>query len=525
MQLRPYQEALVAQIRAQYQLGHRSVLAALPTGGGKTVIFSYITENAAARGKKVLILVHRRELISQTSATLTSLGVSHGVIAASWKEANAPVQVASVQTLARRLHKNTFNPDLIIIDEAHHAVAGTWGQILGHFSTAKLLGVTATPMRLDGKGLKDFFNVLVVGPSVAKLTQKGYLAKARCFSIPIILDRKALRKSKGDYIAEEVVQTLEDLHINGNAIKEYKRRCPGAPTIVFCTNKKHAEMMAGKFRDAGFRSAFLHDGVNAVTRKGLIDYLGKGELDILTSVNVISEGTDIPVVTTAILLRPTESEAMYRQQVGRVLRPAKGKDCAIIIDCVGNIRNFGLPEDEPDYTLEDKKTKAPPVKMCPECYAMLPSLMKECPECGHVFEAESRDPKDKEPPLEVNLVEVFKVERPISKQERQVKIDAANNLGELYELAKKWGYKRGWAWHIWQERQQKPEPSVLELLRMPEKQQEDVSVLRSRVSKAMAIKSIATSLSQLQEVAELMEYDPEWPYREAQRLGIPVHGQ
>jgi hypothetical protein len=156
---------------------------------------------------------------------------------------------------------------------------------------------------------------------------------------------------------------------------------------------------------------------------------------------------------------------------------------------------------------------------------MLPSLMKECPECGHVFEAKARDPKDKKPPLEVNLVEVFKVEKPISKHEKQVQVAAAETLNDLYRLAKKWGYKRGWAWHIWQERQQKPEPSVLKLLRMPEKQQEDVSVLRSRVSKAMAIKRVATSLSQLQEVARLMEYDPEWPYREAQRLGIPVHGQ
>lgn len=525
MQLRPYQEELVAQIRAQYQAGHRSVLAVLPTGGGKTVIFSYITENAAARGKKVLILVHRRELIRQTSTTLTSLGVSHGVIAASWKETNELVQVASVQTLARRFHKRTFDPDLIIIDEAHHAVAGTWEKILNYYSSAKLLGVTATPMRLDGRGLKDFFNVLVTGPSVKKLTEEKFLVEARCFSIPQILDRKKLRKVGGDFVAEEVVQTLEDLHVNGNAIKEYKKHCSGAPAIVFCVTKKHAETMAAKFRDAGFRSAFLHDGVKAVTRKGLIDYLGKGELDILTSVNVISEGTDIPVVTAAILLRPTESEAMYLQQVGRVLRPAKGKKRAIIIDCVGNVLKFGLPSDERNYTLEgkEKEEEAPPLKMCPKCYAMVPASTQICPECEHVFVVEQRKPF--QPFAEVELTQVLEVQKPASQYVKKREIDSAETLGDLYRLAKKWGYRPGWAWHTWQGRQKRPDPSVLELLRMPEKQQEDVSALRSRVSKAMAIKSIATSLSQLQEVAELMEYDPEWPYREAQRLGIAVHGQ
>jgi hypothetical protein len=154
---------------------------------------------------------------------------------------------------------------------------------------------------------------------------------------------------------------------------------------------------------------------------------------------------------------------------------------------------------------------------------MVPASTQICPECEHIFVVEQRRPF--QPFAEVELTQVLEVQKPASQYVKKREIDSAETLGDLYRLAKRWGYRPGWAWHIWQDRQRKSKSSVLELLRMPEKQQEDVSSLRSRVSKAMAIKSIATSLSQLQEVAELMEYDPEWPYREAQRLGIPVYGQ
>ena len=490
--LRDYQQQAVEDVRNAYRSAKEAPVLALPTGGGKTVIFSYITENATARGNKTLILVHRRELISQTSETLTALGVDHGVIAANWPKTDAPVQVASVQTLVRRLEKNNFYPDLIIIDEAHHAVAGTWAKILDHFGYAKRLGVTATPMRLDGKGLIDFFDELVIGPSVAELTERGFLSPAQCFSIPQRLDRKRLRKSRGDFVGEDVVQTLEDMMINGNAVKEYQKHCPGKPAIVFCMTIKHAEMMAEKFSKAGYRSAFLHSNVDAVTRKKLIEDLGNGKLDVLTSVNVISEGTDIPVVTAAILLRPTESEAMYLQQVGRVLRPAEGKDRAIIIDCVGNVHRFGLPTDERIYTLEgkDPSDEAPPIKECPKCYAILPINTQQCPECGHIFQAK---PKLEKETLEVELVEISKVRKPISSYERKIRIGAAQTLDDLYKLAKEWGYKPGWAWKTWQERQQR-----------------------------MTIKRLPKAESQQ---GFVVDYDSNWPYREAQRLGIPVHGQ
>lgn len=457
--LRDYQEQAVEDVRNAYRAFKKAPVLALPTGGGKTVIFSYITERATAIGNKTLILVHRRELVSQSSETLTKLGVDHGIIAAGWKQSDAPVQIASVQTLVRRLNSCTFKPDLIIIDEAHHAAASTWTRVLEHFSSAKRLGVTATPMRLDGKGLGQFFDELVIGPSVAELTEQKHLTPARCFSTPVKLDRKLLTKDHGDYALASTATILEDTKINGNAIKEYKRHCPGKPAIVFCTTKQHAELMAERFRDAGFRSAFLHDGVKATVRRGLIEYLGTGQLDILTSVNVISEGTDIPIVTAAILLRPTESESLYLQQVGRVLRPAPGKEHAIIIDCVGNVQRFGLPADEREYTLDGKvSASAPAVKECPSCYAILPQTTQVCPCCDHIFETKPKHERPKKI-IETQLVEVTEVNREAlvinktyTKAEKNALIAGANTLDDFLKLAKLFKFKTGWGYIMWKEK-------------------------------------------------------------------------
>jgi DNA repair protein RadD len=167
--LRPYQSAAVDQIRESYRRGHRSTLFVLPTGGGKTVVFSHIAEQAAAKGSRICILVHRQELLRQASTSLTSLGVRHGLISPRHAmDLSQMVQVASVQTLARRLHKlppSAFN--LLVVDEAHHSNAGTWAKVLAHFQAARVLGVTATPCRCDGRGLGEWYQSMVLGPTAA----------------------------------------------------------------------------------------------------------------------------------------------------------------------------------------------------------------------------------------------------------------------------------------------------------------------------------------------------------------------
>jgi DNA repair protein RadD len=443
LNLRPYQHQAISDLRLAYRSGTRSALLVLPTGGGKTVIFSYVTENAVARGGKVLVLVHRRELIHQTSAQLRDLGVQHGVISAGFPATDAPVQVASVQTIVRRLHKQNWQPTLIIIDEAHHAVAGSWKKILDHFSGASLLGVTATPMRLDGRGLGDWFQNMILGPSVSSLVAMRYLAPVRCYTLPKKLDWKSIKKSGGEFVASDAADLLEEGEFNGDAVKEYIKHCPGKPAIVFCCTIAHSQLIADLFTKAGYRAAHLSGDTDPVTRKQLIDDLGNGNLDVLTNCMVISEGTDIPVVTAAILLRPTTSTALYLQQVGRALRPAPGKDKAIIIDCVGNILRHGLPDADREYSLDDKpKSEAAPlVKECPVCFAALPITATICPSCGHVFTPAAQESKPK--PISVSLVEIKKSQAAEQRNKRR-RIASARTREELEAIAKDYGYKPGW---------------------------------------------------------------------------------
>lgn len=397
--LRPYQEQGVAEIRLRYMQGWNSVLFVLPTGGGKTVCFSYIAEQASKKGNRICILVHRDELVEQTSLSLSALGVHHGIIAARYSmDLSHGVQVASVWTLARRLHR--IPPDffqLIIVDEAHHAVAGSWASVIAHYSSARVLGVTATPERLDGKGLKGAFDGMVLGPDAAWLTAQGFLSPARIFAPPSRLDTSKLRVRMGDFRMDDAEDQLQQGGAMGDAVTHYLRHIFPGTAIAFCCSVAHAEAVAEAFRRQNIRARSIDGAMDKAERRRLIQALGTGEVQVLTSCMIISEGTDVPSVTGAILLRPTQSVSLYLQMVGRCLRPAPGKTHAIINDHVGNSLRHGLPTDPREWSLEGRTKKqreaAPPVKVCPGCYAAIASAARVCPECGHSFAPE---PEEKE---------------------------------------------------------------------------------------------------------------------------------
>jgi superfamily II DNA or RNA helicase len=317
LQLRPYQETIVSDLRRAYREGSRAVLLASPTGSGKTAVFAYITEGAARRGNRVMILVHRQELLSQCSGALTDLGVPHGMIAPNRTMTYDPVQVASVQTLVRRLQK-TPAPNLIIVDEAHHAAAGSWRRIIEHYRKSLILGVTATPVRLDGQGLGvetgGYFDRMVLGPSVRELIEQGYLSRPVVYAPPVGADLAGVHRRFGDFVAKETAERMDKPHITGNAVDHYLRICPNAPAIAFCSSVKHAEHMAERFRDAGIPSESLDGTLDDRMRRHRIMALADGRIRVLTSCDIVSEGTDIPVVTAAILLRPTQSTGLYLQQ-------------------------------------------------------------------------------------------------------------------------------------------------------------------------------------------------------------------
>lgn len=456
MQLRPYQADAVAQLRAAYSSGKRAPLFCLPTGGGKTFVFSYVAQNAVARGNRVCILVHRQELLLQASRSLHAIGLKHGLIAPGHIQNRETVQIASVQTLGRRITRQRFEFDLLIIDEAHHAVAGTWKRLIEALPNARVLGVTATPVRSDGRGLSDVFDELVIGPSVPTLIDMGFLVRPVVYAPPTALDLAGVRRRGGDYDQQEIATRMDKPTITGDAVKHYKKLSDGKPAIAFCASVAHAQHVAEQFKASGYSATSIDGSMDDSARKQAIADLGNGRLQILSSCDIVSEGTDIPVVQTAILLRPTQSLGLYLQQVGRALRPAPGKDRALILDHVGNCLRHGLPDDQREWTLDGlpKTFRAAndnepdvTVKQCEKCFAVFkPSLV--CPACGHVHAPKARE-------IQQNDGELEEVDANLLRQQQRHEVGKARTLEQLIEVAKRRGYKIGWAHQIWRARQSK----------------------------------------------------------------------
>jgi DNA repair protein RadD len=247
-ELRPYQAEGVEEIRDALRRGNRRVLRQLPTGGGKTVEFAYIVRSAVVRGSRVCILVHRIELIEQTSRTLAAQGVERGIVAPGHPRTDETVQIASVMTLARRLAtwKEAF--DFLIVDEAHHAVAASWQTILGAFPKARVLGVTATPERLDGRGLGEFFEHLIIGPSVAELTKLGFLAKAAVYAPSRQVDLIGVRTIGGDFDQAALQDRMMEGGLVGDAVEHYRKYADALPAIAFCVGIKHSLSVAAAYR-------------------------------------------------------------------------------------------------------------------------------------------------------------------------------------------------------------------------------------------------------------------------------------
>lgn len=441
--LRPYQQQLVNEIRGQYQLGHKSVLAVLSTGGGKTYIFSYIAQQASVKGNRVLILAHRAELLDQASRSLRSMGVAHGLIQAGRSmDLSHAVQIASVQTVARRLHllpRDFFQ--LLVVDEAHHTTAGTWAKVVEHFAAAKLLGVTATPIRSDGRGLGEHYQSMVQGPTAQQLTDAGFLAAAKVLAPPGF-DSTGLRKRMGDFDPKEAEQRVGT--IMGDCLGHYRKHLPGQTAIAFCCSVAHAEAVAALFQSAGISAASIDGSMDAANRRQLLADLAIGRIKVLTSCALIGEGVDVPSVGGCILLRPTASVALHLQMIGRCLRPQPGKR-AVVLDHVGNTLRMGHHLERRDWTLDGLKKRdreqAPSVKVCPQCFATSASAVQVCRECGHVFAPQER--------RELQQVEGELQELAVAKRREQ---SSARDLEALRELAQQRGYKRGWAERVYQAR-------------------------------------------------------------------------
>lgn len=452
--LRPYQQQAVHDLRLAFRDGARAPLLVGPTGMGKTCVLAEILSGVAARGRSAIVLVHRRELIAQTAHKLDLANVPHGIIAAGIEPAAHPIQVASVQTLVRRLDRITTPPDLLIIDEAHHATAGSWARVMDHWPNALRLGVTATPVRLDGRGLSAVFDRLITGPSVADLIAQGFLCSSRLYAPPQVADLSAVRRRAGDFAIDQAADAMDRPTVTGDAISHYRKLAAGQRAIVFCCNVQHAEHVADSFNVAGISAATLLG--STPDRDDVVRRFDAGTVHVLVTVDVVSEGFDIPAAGCAILLRPTQSLGLYLQQVGRVLRPAPGKTYALILDHVGNVHRHGWPDDHREWSLDGIQRRtaaggpaAPSVRTCPQCFAAFkPALL--CPVCGTYC---APPPRRLMRQVDGELKELQRVNAQLRRREQ----GKAQTLQQLIALGQARRMKNpvGWAKHVYYARQQR----------------------------------------------------------------------
>jgi DNA repair protein RadD len=441
--LRDYQEKFVSGIRQEFAAGNRRVMGVLPTGGGKTVCFCYMSYHAAIKGNRTYIVVHRQELIKQTSKALRSQGIPHGIIWGKKRRTDAPIQIVSVDTIIRCLDK-LDPPDFLVIDEGHHGAATKWRKVIEWASTAALLLVTATPQRLDGRGFADLCDVMVVGPSVAELIDGGWLTAPVLIAPPLPdFDLSRVHTRAGDYAKEELEELIDKPQIIGSAVDQYLKDANGLKAVAFCPSVKAAKNLADAFNSAGVPAASVDGSMKDADRERVLDDLATGKITVVTNCDLISEGFDLPAISCAILLTPTQSLSKYLQQVGRALRPADGKSETIILDHVQNWLRHGLVQEPRTWSLHSEKRGKRkveltiPVKQCPKCYACF-APAPQCPRCGHTFAVTSGAGRE----IETVAGELVRIDFAAAQAARQQRERAIDNLKKI---EKQKGYRKGWA--------------------------------------------------------------------------------
>lgn len=426
MQLREYQEVVKSKIRESFQKGNRSVMLQLPTGAGKTVSFVNITKDIIDNNRKVLILLHRIELIRQTWDKCLRHQLDVSVIHRDFTYRKyVPLQIAAVQTLAGRIKSNSRSLpedfDMIIIDEAHHATAKTWRDILDHYPNAKVLGVTATPIRSNGEGFEDLFDDLVIGVTPKYLIENGYLAKPRMFVNPLRFDLNKIKvKSTGDYNERELVKGYEQSTTYGDLIKTWRDKANGMRTVVFGINIDHVKKIVDAFNEEGIPAVHLSSDLDSMTRNSIINDFREGRVKILANVNIVTEGFDLPAIEAVMLVRPTKSLSLYLQMVGRGLRPAEGKGRAIILDHADCVAEHGFPDQDRIWTLKGKKVQAESKKL---------KFMDVS--TGEIFES-------RELPSHITEIELIEVD---GDDFRKAELD------KLFEIQEEKSFKTGWVWY------------------------------------------------------------------------------
>lgn len=452
-QLRPYQIETVTKVRNEIKAGHRSIIVQLPPRTGKTVLMAEIAKLATDKGNQVLFLIHRKEVLEQAIKTFHEQSVNPDLLTA-----------GMVQTLTRHVDR-IKPPQLILVDEAHHALAVSYQRILQAFPKAYRLLFTATPIRTGRKQMDQVADDIIVGKSIRELTKAGYLAPFRYFEPPENLNWSLLKKSStGDFTQKSIDQVMTSA-VYGHTVKQYKRLASGKQAVVYASSISQAKSIAQKFNAAGISASEVDGETPATDRDAIVENFRQQQLMVLVNVNLFTEGVDLPNVNCVIMARPTASLALYLQFAMRCLNPRKGKT-AVIIDHVKNSSRFGYPDDDRDWAnaIHTRDGHSPASRhacqqiatvTCDHCFAVVRRNEiqdGECPICGKPIKV----------PEEVTVKDVDLVERKQAEQRRErikklvndrVALKVANksvyelhSMAELRAYARLKNYKPGWVY-------------------------------------------------------------------------------
>lgn len=452
--LRNYQTETIDQIYQSMKHGHKRIIVQQPPRTGKTVIMAEIARRTTSKGNHIMFLIHRKEVLSQAMTT--------------FKQQNVKMNLATmgmVQSLTRHVSELTA-PQLIFVDEAHHALAKSYRRILDSFPNAYVLYFTATPIRTGHDQLDQIADDIIVGKSIQWLTEHHFLAPFHYYGLGDI-DRSKLRKQNGDYSSNSMDEALSH-QIYGHIVEQYQRLASGKQAVVYCHSIGSAKKVTEQFRKANITAEEIDGNTDQAIRDKLVQQFRDQQLMILVNVNLFTEGVDLPNVDCVIMARPTSSLALYLQFSMRCLNPRKGKT-AIIIDHVDNFLNFGLPDNDRDWkqaivTKDKRKTansdNGPALAQCSYCFGTF--YRKDihdgyCPLCGHALEKENKDYKI----VNVDLQEI-KENQAVKHRKQlvqkilndQVMANVADKLpGQLHTLkefqayAELHNYSPGWAWY------------------------------------------------------------------------------
>jgi superfamily II DNA or RNA helicase len=384
--------------------GYRRIVIIAGTGAGKTVISGQICAHAESKGSRLLFLVHLDVLVGQTYAKMQAFGLHCGFIKAGWPEdPEAPIQIASIQTMAKRDWWQEWPADLVFYDEGHTTAFSQVGQqvLYQTHPQAVHVAMTATPYRLGSEQLGDHFQTFVAAPPPSTLQRMGFLATMQYYGLPTAeqIDLGEIRTVAGDYDERALKNACDRPELIQRIVQEWQRLTPEKRTIAFCVDVDHAHHVAAAFRKAGVTAQTVDGSTPPKERQKLYQDIASGKLTVLTSCNVISIGFDVPAVEVGLLLRPTMSLALHYQQIGRVMRisPDTGKTHGIILDQAGNLERLGFPEDVKSYELPIGESAAAPEpklphlshnKQCPQCQRCVAHVTMECPGCGYNWAAE-----------------------------------------------------------------------------------------------------------------------------------------